>query len=174
IYMKVEVLECLYIKPLQLLKIWGRTDMCLSQARISIKRSLFKKKESLGDATLNVYVQQHRKECWKEQYNFVFQKVMPLDQKGGPSIFAELEQDGNADVHKLQITFQDVPPEQFCSSIGTKNGILLHEQEQVDSYCESIRESGYRPPLTFLHVESSSICNLRCRYCVVSNNYECI
>ena len=172
--MKVEVLECLYIKPLQLLKIWGRTDRPLSQARISIKRGLFKQKESLGDATLDVYVRQPQKECWKEQYNFVFQKVMPLEQKGGLSVFAELEQDGNTEGHKLKITFQDVPPEQFCSSIGTKTGILFQEKEQIDRFCEGIRESGYCPPLTFLHVESSSICNLKCRYCVVSNNYECI
>lgn len=166
--MKNELIEAVYIRPLGFLKIWGRIDELADRVEIYLN------KKHLGNATLNVYVHQERKEFWQNQRNYVFQKVMPVDVSSA-CIRAEVHANGKVvSVAESAVLFEDDIPDQFCSSIGTKNGITINDDQKIADICESMRRCDFKPPLKFLHIESSSVCNLRCRYCVVSNNYQCI
>lgn len=166
--MKHEVLQALYIHPLSLMKIWGRIDEPADNVEICVNG------KHLGTANLNVYVHQERKEFWPNQRNYVLQKVMPLDTF--PTMLRVEVYAGKKLVSIMEkaVDVTEETPEQFCSSIGTKNGITINDEKRTADLVQSVRDCDFKPPLKFLHIESSSACNLRCKYCVVGQNYQCI
>lgn len=124
----------------------------------------------LGDALLDVWVYENPKEYVKGQHTWVYCHV--TEEPQGTLLARIRDVDDNREEICVSVEKTETVPEQFVSSIGTKDGITINEKERERSYWQEQVACDFKPKMHFMHIESSSMCNLRCQYCVVSNNYN--
>jgi radical SAM protein with 4Fe4S-binding SPASM domain len=164
-----EIFECYYFKPLKLLKITGK---CLKND--IVKSKIFRNNKSfLGDAVKDIYVIDINKRSGNENVNLAFTKVVEdLQEK---YIYVKSYNNNNELVEELriEILYRNEIPKEFISTIGSKNGLTVNSGiDKENEYCQKQVACDYKSTIHLLHIESSSLCNLKCQYCIVSNNYE--
>jgi len=160
-----EVIESYYCIPLSLLKVRGR----IFNSDVS-KIKIYCNKRCLGEAKIDIFAFGIYKGRKKGQRTWVFTDVIKKQERLELLTVKMLKDRQVIFEQTINVTFINEIPEQFVSSIGTKNGITVNDEEQ--EFCDAQYACDFKPPLKFLTIESSSLCNLRCKYCVVSNNYE--
>lgn len=122
----------------------------------------------LGEAIVDVWAFGAMKGYRKDQHTWIFSKI--VKEPHGSIVVKVWDKNGTCSKYDVKIEKIDTIPEQFTSTIGTKNGITVNEDEA--EFCEKQRACGMKPNIRLVHIESSSLCNLKCQYCVVSNNYN--
>jgi len=162
----MKIIEAYYCKPLHFLKIRGKISTSVNKIEIYSHIS----KTYLGQATLGTWAWGGGACNEKSGNNFIFHKVIRglFARKVSLKVFF-----GDGTIKKVIVTFDitnDIP-EQFVSSIGTKKGLIVDDNEE---FIQKQIDCQFKPGPRLVHIESSSLCNLRCKYCVVSNNYMAI
>lgn len=161
-----EFLEAYYSKPLHFVKVRGfYPDGDL----VKVEFFAWGGVKLVGSALIDVWQPQPLNKACESGSTWVFCRVMSM-----PIALTVKLQDKEGKITTLPVRLQilDTVPEEFVSTIGTKDGITYNNEEEAREFCEKQRACGFKPKdLRLVHVESSSLCNLRCQYCVVSNNY---
>lgn len=165
----IKILECYIYKPLMLLKVYGLSDSIEQEILI------YKGEINLGKAKKSIWTANTEK-LENGITNWVYTKVIDKIYEGGDySVRIVNNEKKQIYITEIYPIVKDEIPLTFISNIGTKNNLTINEGRDIENDFIAKQEAYYyKPPVKHLTIESSSICNLKCKYCIVSNNYHAI
>lgn len=166
----IDIIECYVYKPLMLLRIYGCKDILNKEEILVYQKNLY-----IGSAVQNIWIS-NKEKLARGGVNWVFTKILDNMEQGEKLLIrvVDKEKEYSYDLEICPIIRDEIPAT-FISNIGSKNNLTINEGKNIQDKFIKIQESySYIPPLKYLAIESSSLCNLKCKYCIVSNNYNAI
>lgn len=164
-----EIRSCYYYKSLRMLKFVGTVEN-----EDVTRAEVYMDDEKIGEVNLNTYVIDIARRAGSKELNWCFSKV--VDYSPNKRIVIKAYVGNSSKILEVKdIIIQDESPTEFISTIGKKNGLTVNgDAEKEARYVEKVRREEYKTPISLLHIEISSNCNLECKYCIVSNGYNLI
>ncbi|MBR4083447.1 MAG: radical SAM/SPASM domain-containing protein [Lachnospiraceae bacterium] len=158
--------ECTYYEKFGLLRINAHI-----KTKDITKVEVYHGNELLGKLLRNIYVNEEKNGRGSNIWNSVFTKAIKLmsQEQLRLKIFWGVSESQWITVTTKRIEDEKIP---YCyrTTIGTKDGLTVNNGKEEAFYDEYV----IMPELRKLCIETSSMCNLRCQYCLVGHNYEAI
>lgn len=162
--------ECIYFERINFIRVKG-----ILPNENYTKGAVYVDGKPQGEIKTNLYIIDIEKKTADQTIDWIFTKVLPCNKYSLVEIKFFDAQDNPINSVTSKISIESTIPKEFISTIGTKNSLIINqESHEEERFIEKHKKLDFKPPITLLHIESSSECNLRCKYCLLSNNYNAV